>query len=99
MHNQTNVNIFPPRLYRYNTDLMVEVEVEAQDMTEGDAITHVGLQQADKERLALTVRLKALQHDVQHAVGVQVEAAWREQRITVTISDNPCVGFNMLQLY
>lgn len=56
---------------------LVELELEAQDVAEGEGFTHVGLDEGQEELVLVRATLVHLQDDVQNAVGVQVEASCR----------------------
>ena len=54
---------------------LVELELEAQHVAEGEWFTHVGLDEGEEEVVLVRAALVHLQDDVEHAVGVQVETA------------------------
>lgn len=59
---------------------LVELKLEAQDVAESLRLAHVGLNERQEELVLVGPALVHLQDDVQHAVGVQVEATWKDTR-------------------
>lgn len=59
---------------------LVELELKAQYMAEGDWLTHVGLDEGQKELILFRPALIHLQDDVQNPIRVQIEAAYGENK-------------------
>ena len=73
----------PVRMHTLRTaggPYLVELELEAQHVAEGERFTHVGLDEGEEEVVLVRAALIHLQDDVQHAVRVQVETACGEKR-------------------
>ena len=62
-------------LEQQGVQYLVELELEAQHVAEGERFTHVGLDEGEEEVVLVRAPLIHFQDDVQHAVGVQVETA------------------------
>lgn len=60
---------------------LVELELEAQDVAEGERLAHVRLDERREELVLVGAILIHLQDYVQNAIGVQVEASCRQGEV------------------
>lgn len=59
---------------------LVEFELKAKDVAEGEWLTHVGLDERQKELILIRSTLVHLQDDVQYPVRIQVETSCGQKK-------------------
>lgn len=58
---------------------LVEFELKAKDVAEGEWLTHVGFDERQKELILVRSTLIHLQDDIQNPVWIQVKTSYRQK--------------------